>query len=612
MKIPLYHLFSDGIPSEETRNIREKADFIMKCRKFLSVLLALAILLGPAPALVQETFADETLISTATVLGGFLPQAGQTADASCIKVPEGANYTLDPSSVYFWDEDDWCKVDASDVFKAGKKYRLYVLVCPNDGYSFADPADMTAELDGVSDYDTDIHAAGSNSHPNRDLCFIFDRIPGNTTISVSFDANGGDGTMSPATVDTGAAFTVPDCSFTAPTDKEFSCWKYQSNRYFPNDTITPKYDITLQAHWRDIQVGTKISAIELTGGFTPAIGAKADASSIIAATDAPYLLTDSCYFYDEDAEKVLSSTDEFQAGKHYSLDACLAPKENYYFDTLPNMNAVLTGADTSSVLIHEAGGDTADYPNRLVTFYFDILVLSHNVNFDANGHGTAPAAQTVKDGLTASKPDDLTATGWTFGGWYKEEACSNAFDFSTAITSDIVLFAKWTEEIVTPPAPATYTVEVGGNSTWTKGSADVITVTVKRSEADDTCFNHFNGVQIDGATLTASDYEAKAGSTVVTLKAAALEKLSAGSHVIAIIFDDGKAETKVTVNAAESNAADPNATDPNAADPAAPESPKTGDTNNLVLLMALIAVSAFGLCGATLIGRKRRCADTHL
>ena len=70
----------------------------------------------------------------------------------------------------------------------------------------------------------------------------------------------------------------------------------------------------------------------------------------------------------------------------------------------------------------------------------------HTVTFDANGHGTAPAAQTVADGDKAQKPDDPAAvSGYEFGGWYKEAACTTAYDFASPVTNDLKLYAKWTE-----------------------------------------------------------------------------------------------------------------------------------------------------------------------
>ena len=220
---------------------------------------------------------------------------------------------------------------------------------------------------------------------------------------------------------------------------------------------------------------------------------------------------------------------------------------------------------------------------------------TYTVTFDANGHGTAPTAQTVESGKTATKPADPTESGWTFGGWYQDATCSIAFDFATPITADLTLYAKWTEE--TAPEDIVYTVVSGANSTWTKGSSSGVTIVVKRNVDDDTCFSHFTSVQIDGTTLATSDYEAKAGSTVVTLKAATLQKLSTGSHTVTINFDDESATTKLTVKAASS--------------PTDPTSPQTGDNSHMGLWITMMILSVMGLCGTFLIGKKRRYVSKH-
>ena len=94
---------------------------------------------------------------------------------------------------------------------------------------------------------------------------------------------------------------------------------------------------------------------------------------------------------------------------------------------------------------------------------------TYTVTFNANGHGTAPAAQTITSGETASEPTAPKETGYTFGGWYSNQQCTgDPFDFSTAITDDITLYAKWTiaEYTITatlthcsvdPEIPTTYT-----------------------------------------------------------------------------------------------------------------------------------------------------------
>lgn len=67
------------------------------------------------------------------------------------------------------------------------------------------------------------------------------------------------------------------------------------------------------------------------------------------------------------------------------------------------------------------------------------------LTFNANGHGTAPAAQTILKGGKATEPADPTAEGYTFGGWYNEAGATTEFDFTTALNADKVIYAKWTE-----------------------------------------------------------------------------------------------------------------------------------------------------------------------
>lgn len=88
---------------------------------------------------------------------------------------------------------------------------------------------------------------------------------------------------------------------------------------------------------------------------------------------------------------------------------------------------------------------TWNYASSTLSVTYPVPAVTYTVTFNANGHGTAPAAQTVESGSKATEPTAPTADGYTFGGWYKEPSCTNRWDFSTAVTSDITLYAKWTE-----------------------------------------------------------------------------------------------------------------------------------------------------------------------
>ena len=66
------------------------------------------------------------------------------------------------------------------------------------------------------------------------------------------------------------------------------------------------------------------------------------------------------------------------------------------------------------------------------------------VEFIANGGTPAPVDQTVEKNSTAVLPPVMTHFSHeNFNGWFKDPACTVSFSFSTAITADTKLYAKW-------------------------------------------------------------------------------------------------------------------------------------------------------------------------
>ena len=66
------------------------------------------------------------------------------------------------------------------------------------------------------------------------------------------------------------------------------------------------------------------------------------------------------------------------------------------------------------------------------------------VNFNANGHGTAPASQTLWSNYDkATVPTPPTAAAHSFQGWFTEPECTNPWDFNTVVPGDMMLYAKW-------------------------------------------------------------------------------------------------------------------------------------------------------------------------
>ena len=69
----------------------------------------------------------------------------------------------------------------------------------------------------------------------------------------------------------------------------------------------------------------------------------------------------------------------------------------------------------------------------------------YTVTFNVGGHGTAPTPQKVENGGKATKPENPTAKGWRFDGWYTDEKCTARYDFDKAVTANTTLYAKWTQ-----------------------------------------------------------------------------------------------------------------------------------------------------------------------
>ena len=106
-------------------------------------------------------------------------------------------------------------------------------------------------------------------------------------------------------------------------------------------------------------------------------------------------------------------------------------------------------------------------------FYADYIAATFKVSF-STGEDTIPVVdQVVTYPAGVTEPVVPTKTGYTFGGWYTDEACKNAYDFAAPVTGNMTLYAKWTIN--------TYTVSfdsLGGSSIDTK-TADYNTTITK-------------------------------------------------------------------------------------------------------------------------------------
>lgn len=143
-----------------------------------------------------------------------------------------------------------------------------------------------------------------------------------------------------------------------------------------------------------------------------------------------------------------------------------------------------------------------------------------------------------------------------------------------------------------------YLVTGGANAAYERGTEAGLTITA------DGDVKLLKAVEVDRKIIDESNYEVKAGSTIITLKKSYLDTLSAVTHDIRILYTDGKAattqftikETNVNGNGNTNGAQNgQTANESNAAETQNGHiSPQTGEENHSVLWIALAmsAVSA--------------------
>ena len=82
----------------------------------------------------------------------------------------------------------------------------------------------------------------------------------------------------------------------------------------------------------------------------------------------------------------------------------------------------------------------------IITENVDLIPIISNdvvqVSF-ATGEGTPIPPVFVEVGTSLTEPDNPTRTGYTFKGWFTDEACSNVYNFSDKVENAFTLYAKW-------------------------------------------------------------------------------------------------------------------------------------------------------------------------
>ena len=168
------------------------------------------------------------------------PVEGESAANPTVTTASGAKYVVERA--------DW-RVSGSmtvytGAFEKGKSYTLNLLLAPKSGYHFADSESMQVTVNGQKAEKVLPYKGGK--------LIVTATFTAKNLNTITFDPNGGTGTMQPMKVKSGEEFELPECTFTPPEGKEFAGWLAENGTVFPaGDVVISFSSSVLKATWKD-------------------------------------------------------------------------------------------------------------------------------------------------------------------------------------------------------------------------------------------------------------------------------------------------------------------------------------------------------------------------
>lgn len=279
--------------------------------------------------------------------------------------------------------------------------------------------------------------------------------------TISFESNEGS-EVTAQTVNEGAKAVVP----TAPMLEGyvFSGWYSDSELMNAYDftTMVVTGDLTLYAKWTVYVPNTYTVTFESNGGSV-VTEQTVNEGAVATAPGAPML---EGYTFDgwySDSELMIPYG--FTEGVMANVMLYAKWTKNSYTVSFNSNN----GSSVSSQSVSE--GDTATIPeaptraghvfegwysdaglNESYSFTTPVMnnltlyakwTAIYTVTFNSNG-GSPVADQNMQTGGNAREPAVPTRDGYTFNGWYSDAGLNEAYSFTTSVTGNLTLYAKWT------------------------------------------------------------------------------------------------------------------------------------------------------------------------
>ena len=302
--------------------------------------------------------------------------------------------------------------------------------------------------------------------------------------TITFDGNGGSGSMGPVTVKAGTNYILPECGFTAPDDQEFKAWEIGGKEYKVGDSYTVNEDTEIKALWENSVITPTTYTVTVSNdgnGRASASHAKAVAGTTITLTATP----DTGYHFKEwrvesptglviTNNKFLMPNDNVEVRAIFEEDAPPAPTEF-------TITVKTDGNGTASASLAKAAAGTeitltatpkegyhfkewqVESPAGLVitnnqfTMPNDIVEVKaifekdappapteFIVTFDGNGGTPSVGSMTTTNQKLTSLPSASRSGSYSFDGWYTEKSGGTKITTATVFSAKTTVYAHWT------------------------------------------------------------------------------------------------------------------------------------------------------------------------
>ncbi len=432
--------------------------------------------------------------------------------------------------------------------------------------------------------------SGSFKMPAGDVTVYaeWEAAPGN--VEVTFETNGGSA-VEKQIIEKGGKATRPS----NPVKEG-----YNLREWYEDEACTTRFNfsntidsnIKLYAYWTKTLNGFKLHSTGVkknaSGNYeldTDALEAQFEKDSAEVTIDVTPLATD------YDTANLI--TEEPTAGTEYYFHVYLEDVDGvegkptvYYSDSLKSGGTDAT-ADDAAITLEELSRSPGGKYATLIFKYVKNKkpAVTCTVRW-LDGDGSELDSKTYAEGEPEPTTDKMPVKAedenytYTFDKW----------DDGTVDGTTKTYTPQFTAVKKPGPAPTkvVYWIEEGTEVSVSKNADKPLKLTAHRSTDDHLTFGKFTGIRMDGKDVGAAEYTAASGSLKLEVKAAYINKLSAGKHKLLVTFEDGAAEITVNVRAAGGS-----------------DIPKTGDDFPLWLVIAIAAAALIGLAAVMIVWRRR-------